>query len=181
MRNEASLLGEQREILRGSGPVGGVWGSCVPSGVQGQEPLVAGSRGVPQPLWRGPGRGAPDAKTKPLDLTQTQPAETDTADRTNTQASCQHQWCVARWDNTPYASIALFKPADFFSIAPTKINKFTSNPDRKIGACRSTCPLPETYTPQATPTQIRNARPVGSFRYRATSSEPTRDWLCRDP
>jgi hypothetical protein len=64
MRNEASLLGEQRETLRGSGLVGGVWGSCVPSGVQGQEPLVAGSRGCPHNPWRGLGRGAPECQNE---------------------------------------------------------------------------------------------------------------------
>jgi hypothetical protein len=76
MRNEASLLGEQREALRDSGLVGGVWGSCVPSGVQGQEPLVAGSRGFPQTSLAGSGARSPRMlKRSPLDPTQTQPAE----------------------------------------------------------------------------------------------------------
>jgi hypothetical protein len=77
MRNEADSWASNARP-REAALVGGVWGSCVPSGVQGQEPLVAGSRGFPQTPWRGPGRGAPDAKTKPLDLTQTQPADTNT-------------------------------------------------------------------------------------------------------
>jgi hypothetical protein len=59
MRNEANFLGEQRETQRGSGPVGGVWGSCVPSGVQGQEPLVWGSRGWTPTSLAGSGARSP--------------------------------------------------------------------------------------------------------------------------
>jgi hypothetical protein len=58
MRNEASLLGEQRETQRGSGPVGGVWGSCVPSGVQGQSP-GGGVQGVSVHPLAGSGARSP--------------------------------------------------------------------------------------------------------------------------